>query len=150
MIAEGVSIITGLIGQSRVSLSLSQGIPLYEMFASTEGLCITNNTQSTFQLGTPGVPITHGAAANDIGLENRGEREVSDERREARGERREARVESREARGEWRTWSPATSHWPQASHQRAIGRCCCTPPPTPVSGPQSATACIMHNARSNA
>ena len=110
MIAEGVSIITGLIGQSRVSLSLSQGIPLYEMFASTEGLCITNNTQSTFQLGTPGVPITHGAAANDIGLENRGEREVSDERREARGE-------SRESRGERRVANLVTSHQPLATGQ---------------------------------
>ena len=119
MIAEGVSIITGLIGQSRVSLSLSQGIPLYEMFASTEGLCITNNTQSTFQLGTPGVPITHGAAANDIGLENRGEREVSDERREARGERREARVERREASGELGHQPPATGHRPATSAQLA-------------------------------
>jgi long-chain acyl-CoA synthetase len=37
------------------------GLPLYEMFASTECLCITNNTSDGFKLGTPGHPSLHGA-----------------------------------------------------------------------------------------
>jgi long-chain acyl-CoA synthetase len=41
------------------------GLPIYEMYASTEALAICFNTPHAFKIGTPGVPAFHGAPHAD-------------------------------------------------------------------------------------
>ena len=44
------------------------GLPLYEMYASTEAICITFNVPDAFQIGSPGIVASHGPphASGDI------------------------------------------------------------------------------------
>ena len=39
---------------------LRTGLPLYEMYASTEAMAISFNTPTAFKLGTPGTVAAHG------------------------------------------------------------------------------------------